>query len=71
MPCFVHFIPFDPHILTPQDLDLLQAIFDEQFKARGLKCDCDEAKALAPKLVELFQAGVRETNQLQDMMKAA
>lgn len=61
----------DPHILTPDDLDLLQTVFDEQIKARGLKCDCDEAKAIATRLVELFQAGVREVNQLQDVMKAA
>ncbi|PDT50149.1 hypothetical protein CO661_00325 [Sinorhizobium fredii] len=61
----------DPHILTSHDLDLLQTVFDEQIKARGLKCDCDEANAIARRLVELFQAGVREIDQLQNVLKAA
>ncbi|WP_193378198.1 hypothetical protein [Sinorhizobium fredii] len=37
----------DRQFLTPDDLDLLQRIFDEEIRIRGLPTDCPEATALA------------------------
>ncbi|GEC35643.1 hypothetical protein N181_29170 [Sinorhizobium fredii USDA 205] len=56
-------------IFTPQDLDLMRSVFDEQIKLRGLTCDGAEAKELAVHLVELFRAGVRDGEHLRAELK--
>ncbi|WOS66057.1 hypothetical protein [Sinorhizobium fredii] len=60
----------DRQFLTPDDLDVLQRIFDEEIKIRGLPSDCPEATALAARLIELYQAGITQVDILTQMVAA-
>lgn len=50
-------------ILEPQDLDVLQACFDEVRRERGLIKD-DVAATIAAQMIELYQTGIRDPREL-------
>jgi hypothetical protein len=45
-------------VFEPEDVDLLQRIFDQICKDRGYMRDCPEAGRIAASLFQLFHAGI-------------
>ncbi|MET4691178.1 hypothetical protein AB7M37_004817 [Sinorhizobium fredii] len=56
--------------LGPDDLSLLQRVFDCELECRNLRADSEEAEMLARRLIGLFQSGVRRENSLREVLKA-
>ncbi|WP_457663467.1 hypothetical protein [Sinorhizobium medicae] len=50
--------------LGPADVDLLQRVFDIARDRLNLRLGSEEAEALAPRLLGLFQSGVHTENEL-------
>ena len=57
--------------IGPDDLSLLQRIFDSEVQNRKLRVDGEEAEALARRLIELFKSGIRREDALREVLKAA
>jgi hypothetical protein len=57
--------------LRPEDLSMLQRIFDSEVDARHLRVNSEQAENLARKLIELFQSGIRREDALREHMQAA
>ncbi|WP_312366177.1 hypothetical protein [Ensifer sp.] len=53
--------------IEPDQMQIIQAVFDAVVAARGLDKKSDEAGALASRLVSLFQSGVHDREALQKM----
>lgn len=53
-----------PQIYTPDDMNLLQDVFDQALISFGLDRDSAEAEELARKLTEAFQGGIRTRQDL-------
>ncbi|AFL52870.1 hypothetical protein ABIE78_001241 [Sinorhizobium fredii] len=64
--------PFSVHSyqdpVGPDDLCLLQKIFDCELEFRKLRVDSEEAEILAQRLIDLFQSGVRREDALREML---
>ncbi|WEX76162.1 hypothetical protein PYH37_004440 [Sinorhizobium numidicum] len=56
----------DYPILMPDDIELLQSVFDRELRVRNLKCNSEEAELLAMRLIELYQAGVKQPEALRN-----
>ncbi len=54
--------------LSPDDLDLLQSILNEEIRVRRIPITSDRADELAGKLIRLFQSGVRQPDILRLMI---
>lgn len=57
--------------LRPEDLSMLQSIFDAEVDARHLRVNSEQAENLARKLIELFQSGIRREDALREHTQAA
>lgn len=51
--------------LEPGELDLLQEVFDSVRKAKGIEIHSTDASNIAARIIELYQSGVRDREQLQ------
>jgi len=60
------FTHVDP--LQPEDLDLLQRVFDATCAEAGIEKKSRQAEGLAATLLKLFQSGVRDEQKLQAAM---
>lgn len=54
--------------VEPDELDMLQGIFEEVCRNRGIIKGSDTATQLASDLIHLFQTGVRDPQKLQAML---
>ncbi|MEY9200146.1 hypothetical protein ABIA16_005325 [Sinorhizobium fredii] len=54
--------------LGPDDLCLLQRVFDCELELRKLRADSEEAEILAQRLIDLFQSGIRREEALRDVV---
>lgn len=52
-------------LILPDDLDELQAVFDDVLRQRQLPQNCQDAELLAAQLIRLYQAGVRDVASLR------
>nr|WP_085034676.1 hypothetical protein [Ensifer aridi] len=55
--------------LSPDDLDLLQSILNEEIEVRRITIKSDQADELAGRLIRLFQSGVRQPELLRLMIR--
>ncbi len=60
----------DDAAILPEDLQVLQSVFDEMRTARGLDVKTAEADDFAASIVHLFKAGFRSRDELIHMLKA-
>lgn len=49
---------FDP--IGPDELDMIGKAFQDELQRRALSRKSDEAEALAAKLIDAYQAGIRD-----------
>ncbi|WP_018240759.1 hypothetical protein [Ensifer sp. BR816] len=56
--------------ISPDDLTLLQGIFDDKVEARHIKTDTEKADTIARGLIALFQSGMRAADALRDVIKS-
>ena len=52
-------------VILPNDLDELQAVFDEVLRQRHLPQNRQDAELLAVRLTDLYQGGVRDAASLR------
>jgi hypothetical protein len=57
-----------PPAISPEELDMLQRVFDRICQQRGLTKQSREAASVAASLMALFQSGIRSEKQLLAMM---
>lgn len=62
----VNFSHLDP--LQPEELNMLQRVFDVTCAAAGIRKNSPQAEGLAATLLKLFQSGVRDEHQLEAMI---
>lgn len=55
-------------VVEPEELDLLQGIFQEICNQRGISKGSETATQLASDLIHLFQTGIRDPQKLQAML---
>ena len=58
----------DPGIFTPEDLSLLQEVFDEVCRTLHVATDGHEAEAIAKQLILAFRTGIWEKEILFRML---
>lgn len=68
MPMPTRFFDDDAAIL-PEDLQVLQSVFDELRKVRGFDTKTTEADDFAASIVHLFKAGFRSKDELIYMLE--
>ncbi|PDT39785.1 hypothetical protein CO656_19145 [Sinorhizobium sp. FG01] len=51
-------------VIRPDDMNLLQRLFESELARTNLKCDTPHAEALAKRLIALYQNGVRNPADL-------
>lgn len=56
-------------VIRPDDLNLLQRVFENELARTKLKFDTPEAEALARRLIALYQEGVRNPADLLQGIK--
>lgn len=62
---------FVPSIIDPEELVMLQRVFDELCAQRGITKSTPEAMGVAETLMDLFQSGIRTEEQLLAMLSGA
>ena len=60
-----------PSIIDPEELVLLQRVFDKVCVRRGVAKDTPEATGIAEILIGIFQSGIRAEEQLLAMLSGA
>ncbi len=55
--------------ILPEELDMLGAVFEQLLGEYQLTVNSDQAEALAARLIELYQSGVRDVTALRAMAK--
>lgn len=53
---------FDP--IGPNELELIDRIFQVELQVRTISRECDEAEVLAARLIHAYQCGVRNADAL-------
>ncbi len=59
---------FDP--IGPKELELIDKIFQVELQVRRMSRKCDEAEALAARLILAYQSGVRDANALSALARS-
>ncbi|SMC40920.1 hypothetical protein [Rhizobium sp. RU36D] len=59
----------DDGAILPEDLQVLQSVFDELRKTRGFDAKTAEADDFAASIVQLFKAGFRSKDELIYMLE--
>jgi hypothetical protein len=54
----------DPGIFQPEELDLLQQVFDEACQKHGVTSDTEARESLAEAIVRRYRAGTRDRENL-------
>ncbi|WP_172716857.1 MULTISPECIES: hypothetical protein [Neorhizobium] len=54
-----------PDPLQPEDLQMIQRVFDVTCAAGGIRKKSPQAEGLAATLLELFQSGIRDEHKLE------
>lgn len=61
---------FDKSTLEPSDLEFLQSVFDGIRQSKGIEIRSSDASHIAAQIIELYQAGVRDPDELTQRFKA-
>ena len=56
-------------VLTPDELGMLQQLFDAALQERTLEKDSGDTQTLAVTLLQLYQSGIREAKTLQSRIE--
>ncbi|MBP2236609.1 hypothetical protein J2Z31_003123 [Sinorhizobium kostiense] len=56
-------------VIRPDDINLLQRVFEDELARTKLNIDTPEAEALAKRLIALYQEGIRNPVNLIDMIQ--
>ncbi|WP_028002907.1 hypothetical protein [Sinorhizobium arboris] len=56
-------------VIRPDDINLLQRVFENELARTKLNIDTPEAEALAKRLIALYQEGIRDPVNLIDMIQ--
>lgn len=56
--------------MEPQELAFLKGIFNEILHKRGLNSDTRAASTLAAQIIELYQTGIRDPQELSQRLSA-
>lgn len=56
-------------MFEPQDLDILQGVFARLTSVQTFKLDETRARSLARSIITLYRHGVRDPDQLVDMLQ--
>ncbi|MCK8780018.1 hypothetical protein M0654_08475 [Rhizobium sp. NTR19] len=65
---------FDAHLnhpvgaLAPEQLAMLQRVFDDACEASGIKKGTSRAEGLAAVLMKLYNSGIRDQTTLENML---
>ena len=57
-----------PSAISPEELVMLQRVFDQACASRGLLKSSPEAMSVAEMLMDIFQSGIRAEQQLIAML---
>lgn len=60
-----------PHrsgVIRPRDMTMLQGVLDQLLKEKNLSTTDAGAEALAARIIELFQSGIRDPDALKIMV---
>ncbi|MCJ8508913.1 hypothetical protein MUU53_13435 [Rhizobium lemnae] len=60
----------DKSTLEPSDLKFLQSVFDGIRQTKGIEIRSSDASSIAAQIIELYQAGVRDPDELTQRFKA-
>lgn len=55
-------------VIEPQELSFLEDVFNDALKRRGLDNDTTAASNLAAQIIELYQIGVRDPQELDEKL---
>ncbi|MCA1368522.1 hypothetical protein [Ensifer aridi] len=58
---------WDP--IGPDELEMIQRVFQSELRIRALSSKCEEAEALAAKLISAYQSGTRDAASLAAVAK--
>ncbi|MBP2238405.1 hypothetical protein J2Z31_004942 [Sinorhizobium kostiense] len=59
---------FDP--IGPNELELIDKIFQVELQVRRMSRKCVEAEALAAMLIQAYQSGIRDANALSALARS-
>ena len=54
--------------LEPEELEFLQKVFDSVREAKGIETHSSDANHIAAHIIELYQAGIRDPNELSNRL---
>lgn len=59
----------DHHLgaILPDQIEMIESVFDELLQARGLDRSSEEAELLAARLLGMFQSGIHDRDALRQM----
>lgn len=61
--------PFrDSRVIPPDEVNMLDRLFNDELEARKLTRDCGEASDIAEKLIELYEQGIRDAATLRALI---
>jgi hypothetical protein len=55
---------FRSHPIGPDELEMIDRIFRNELRRRALSCEREEAEALAARLINAYQSGMRDSEGL-------
>ena len=56
-------------VIEPQELSFLKEVFNDALKRRGMDNDPTAASNLAAQIIELYQTGVRDPQELNERLR--